>query len=324
MFQGLRKPVNVTQVTVKAPRRTLNCISPEQISQDSGQMDLTVLSGAATIALVSATIFLLVIRSWTTFTQAAATTRFPQSIMREPAQRFRDEHEKLGREQSVYLVSALVFTVIFCISYLLPPTGIFDDVPAWQLIIVLVVLIIAAGAVLYRLIRIFLERRRLLFVRDANMATGHSLQKLTSHSNRVFHDVSCLDDTIDNVVVGLQGIYAISVIARQPSKDNRVRLKGDQLMFAPGNEAVSVARSGAKSRQLARELRKVTGHDVRIRSVIAIPGWEVELQESADYLVVNERNLAMLTGWKDQNDYLMNEDVAAIQKLLTERCTRFR
>jgi hypothetical protein len=31
----------------------------------------------------------------------------------------------------------------------------------------------------------------------------------------------------------------------------------------------------------------------------------------------------MLSGWKDQADYLMNEDVEAIQKLLTQRCTRF-
>jgi hypothetical protein len=286
-------------------------------------MDLTVLSGAATIALVSATIFLFVIRSWTAFTQSAATTRFPNSIMREAAQRFRDEHEKLGREQSAYLVSALVFTVIFCVSYLLPPNGMFDEVPRWQLIVALGVLLVAAGFISYRLVRIIMERRKLLFIRDANMATGHSLQKLTSNSNRVFHDVPCQGETIDNVIVGLHGIYTISVIARRPGKDNRARLKGDQLMFAPGKDAVSVARSGAKSQQLAREIRKLTGHEIRVRSVIAIPGWEVESQESGEYLVVNERNLAMLTGWKDQKDYLMNEDVAAVHKMLTERCTRF-
>jgi hypothetical protein len=116
----------------------------------------------------------------------------------------------------------------------------------------------------------------------------------------------------------------VSVIARQPGKDNRARLQDDQLMFAPDKEIVSVSRSGTKSAELAREIRKVTGHDIRVRSVVAIPGWEVESQGSAEYLVVNERNLAMLTGWKDQEDYLMNEDVEAVHKLLTEYCTRFR
>ena len=84
-----------------------------------------------------------------------------------------------------------------------------------------------------------------------------------------------------------------------------------------------MSRSGRKSAQLARELRKIVNHEVRVRPVIAIPGWEVESQSSDDYLVVNERNLAMMSGWKEQADYLMDEDVAAIQNLLTKRCTRF-
>jgi len=286
-------------------------------------MDLTVLSGAATIALASTIVFLLVVRSWSAFSQTTMTTRFPHSIMLEAAQRFRDEITQLGREQSVYLVSALVFTVVFCVSYLLPPRGMFDDVPRWQLIVVLALLAMATAFVFYRLMQIVIARRRLIFTRDANMATGHALQKLTSNRNRVFHDVPSQAGVIDNVVVGLHGIYAVSVIARKPGKLNIARLSGDQLMFAK-KDAISVQRSGAKSEQLAKELRKVVGHDVRVRSVIAIPGWEVDSQRSDEYLVVNERNLAMLTGWKEQKDYLMNEDVEAIHSLLTERCIRFK
>ena len=112
------------------------------------------------------------------------------------------------------------------------------------------------------------------------------------------------------------------MIARKPGKNDRASLKGDRLSFGE-KQVVSVKRSAVKSEQLAREIRKVTGHEIRVRSVIAIPGWEIESQQSSDFLVVNERNLAMLTGWKDQKDYLMNEDVEAIHKLLTERCTRF-
>lgn len=287
-------------------------------------MNLTALSGAVTIALASAIIFLIVFRFWTAFAQTTGKTRFPNSIMLEAAQRFRDEHARLGRDQSVYLISALVFTVVFSVFYLLPPEGMFDNVPQWQLIVILVILALGAGFILYRLTRISVSRRRLLFVRDANMATGHALQKLTSNMTRVFHDVKCHSGTIDNVVVGLHGVYTVSVIARKPGKSNRARLKGDQLAFANDKEPISVQRSGEKSGQLAKELRKLTGHDIRVRPVIAIPGWEIELQESAEYLAVNERNIAMLTGWKDQKDYLMNEDVEKIHKMLTERCTRFK
>lgn len=287
-------------------------------------MSLVAISGAATIALASTIVFLLIVKSWQAFAQSVVTTtRFPQSIMLEAAQRFRDELERLGREQSIYLIAALVFTVIFAITYLLPPQGMFESLPQWQLILVLVLFGAAALYTGYRLMRIVVAKRRIAFVRDANMATGHALQKLTSNQNRVFHDVPCSAGVIDNVIVGLHGIYAVSVIARKPGKDNRVRLRGDELSFAPGNRTMSISRSGTKSGRLAKEIRKLVKHDVRVRSVVAVPGWEIESQVSDEYLVVNERNLAMLSGWKDQKDYLMDEDVESVQKMLTERCTRF-
>jgi len=285
-------------------------------------MDLTVLSGSAAIALASTIIFLLVVKSWSAFAKSTATTRFPESIMLEPAQRIRDKIVRYSQEQSVYLVSALVFTVVFSIVYLFPPLELFDNVPDWQLYVVLALLGIALAALAYKIVRIVIARRRLLFSQDASMATGHALQKITVNQNRVFHDVPSAAGTIDNVVVGLHGIYTVSVIARRPGKEDRATLKGDRLSFGE-KDIVSVKRSATKSQQLAKEIRKVTGHDIRVRSVIAIPGWQIESQQSSDFLVVNERNLAMLTGWKDQKDYLMNEDVEAVHKLLTERCTRF-
>jgi len=285
-------------------------------------MDLTALSGAATIALASTIILLLVIRSWAAFAKSTTTTRFPESIMLEAAQRIRDKLAKLSHDQSVYLVSALVFVVVFCIFYLIPPQGMFDDVPRWQLILVLVLLGIAATFLIYQIVQTVIAKRKLLFYRDASMATGHALQKLTANQNRVFHDVATAAGTIDNVIVGLQGVYTVSVIARKAGRNDRATLNGDRLSFGE-KHAISVKRSATQSEQLAKEIRKVTGNDIRVRSVIAIPGWEIESQQSSEFLVVNERNLAMLTGWKDQKDYLMNEDVESVQKLLTKRCTRF-
>ena len=285
-------------------------------------MDLTALSGAATIALGSTFIFLLVVKSWAIFAKTTDSTRFPESIMLEAAQRIRDKLVKLSHEQSVYLVSALVFTVVFSIFYLIPPKDVFEDVPRWQLILVLVLLALAAVYFSYQIAKTVIAKRKLEFSRDASIATGHALQKITANQNRVFYDVPSAAGVIDNVIVGLHGIYTVSVIARKAGKNERASLKDDRLSFGE-KQVVSVKRSAVKSEQLAKEIRKVTGHEIRVRSVIAIPGWEIESQESSQFLVVNERNLAMLTGWKDQKDYLMNEDVEAIHKLLTERCTRF-
>ena len=286
-------------------------------------MNLEAISVAASIALVSTFVFLLVAKSWHAITRSVGSGgSFRGSIMLEAAQRFRDEMDRLTRQLHVYLTCGLVFVVIFSVSYLLRPEDIFNNLPSWQLMVILSVL---GGVSLYAAFRFFavlLARRRTEFVRDATMAAGHGLQKLTANRNRVFHDVACGAGVIDNVIVGLHGVYAVHVVARRAGKDNRVWLEGETLSFAPGNHSLSLAEFGQRTMQLAKQFRKILKHEVHVRCVIAVPGWEIDSQASENHLIVNERNLAMLRGWKDENDYLMNEEVEKLQKLLTDRCTR--
>lgn len=287
-------------------------------------MNLQEISGAASIALVSTFVFLLLAKSCHAMTKSAGSAgSFRSSIMLEAAQRYRDETDRLTQRLHIYLTCVLVFVVIFSASYLLRPEDVFNDLPNWQLMTILSVLSGVSLYATFRFLAVLLARRRTEFVRDATIAAGHGLQKLTANNNRVFHDVPCGAGIIDNVIVGQHGVYAVHVVARRSAKDNRVRLDGEALHFASGNHTLSLAEFGQRTKQLAQEFRKVLQHEVRVRSVVAIPGWEIESQTSAEYLVVNERNLAMLRGWKDQSDYLMNEDVEKLQKLLTGRCTRF-
>ena len=286
-------------------------------------MNLEAISVAASIALVSTFVFLLLAKSWHVISKSVGSaSSFRGSIMLEAAQRFRDEMERLTRRLHVYLTCALVFAVIFSVSYLLRPEDVFKNLPNWQLMAIISVLGVIALYAIVRFFAVLLARRRTEFVRDATIAAGHGLQKLTANSNRVFHDVPCGSGIIDNVIVGLHGVYAVHVVARRAGKNNRVRLEGDILTFAAGNNSLSLAQFDQRTKQLAREFRKILNHDVMVRCVVAVPGWEIESQASEDQLIVNERNLAMLRGWKDQNDYLMNEEVERLQELLTERCTR--
>jgi hypothetical protein len=286
-------------------------------------MNLEAISVAASIALASTFVFLLLAKSWHVISKSVSSAgSFRGSIMLEAAQRFRDEMERLTRRLNVYLTCALVFAVIFSVSYLLRPEDIFKNLPNWQLMAIISVLGVVALYAIVRFFAVLLARRRTEFVRDATIAAGHGLQKLTDNSNRVFHDVPCGSEIIDNVIVGLHGVYAVHVVARRAGKNNRVRLEGDILTFAAGNHSQSLAQFDQRTKQLAREFRKILNHDVTVRCVVAVPGWEIESQASENQLIVNERNLAMLRGWKDQNDYLMNEEVEKLQELLTERCTR--
>lgn len=288
-------------------------------------MALEALSGAASIALVSTLIFLLIAKSWHAITKSVGGTgSFHGSIMREAAQRHRDEMDRLTRCLHVYLTSALVFVVIFSVSYLLRPEGVFQGLPDSQLMIILLIPGATSLFAAFRIFAVLQARRRTEFVRDATIAAGHGLQKLTADRSRVFHDVRCGTGIIDNVIVGLHGVYAVHVVACRPGKDNRVRLSGETLRFAAANFSLSLADLGQRTKQLAREFHKILKHEVRVRSVVAVPGWEIVSQTSDEHLIVNERNLAMLRGWRDQDDYLMSEDVEKLHALLTHRCTRFR
>ena len=103
-----------------------------------------------------------------------------------------------------------------------------------------------------------------------------------------------------------------------------MQIVNNELHFSTTERTQSIVETAAKTSRLEREFRKLLGHKVRVRSVIAVPGWEIESQTSEEHLVVNERNLSMLTGWKDQSDYLMDEDVDALNADLTARCSGVR
>jgi hypothetical protein len=101
-----------------------------------------------------------------------------------------------------------------------------------------------------------------------------------------------------------------------------VRLIGNALEFSNSGEEESIVDIAAMTRRLEREFTELLGHKVRVRSVIAAPGWDIVEQTNEDHLLVNERNIGMLRGWKDSSDHMMNEDVDILKKAMTARCRR--
>lgn len=286
-------------------------------------MDIEAISGAATVALTSTILFLLVAKSWIILSRSVSSTpAFADSIMREAAQRFRDELDRLSSSQAIYLSGALVFLVLFLAAYILKAQSLFAGYPSWQLWLQISFLCLATGFASWRLGRTALARRQIKFVRDANVAVGHQLQLISTGAKRVFHDVETSAGVVDHVLVGQTGIYAVNVVARRGSRNAQAFLTGGDLSFSNSEEVVPVVSITAGTARLEKEFCQLLGHKVRVRSVIAIPGWEIGEQASENHLLVNERTIAMLRGWRDQSDHLMNEDVTTLQRELTTRCSR--
>lgn len=286
-------------------------------------MDIEAISDAGTIASACAIVFLVAARFLQRLFRAfSATPSFADSIMSEAAQRFRDQLQLLSIKQSTYIGALLVFVVMYGAASVFRTPRLFDGYPDWQLYILLSALVSAALFALYRLTRTLLTWRQVQFLRDANIAVGHQLQRIAAAQGRAYHDVTTTAGVVDHVLIGHDGIYAINVVARRSMKKGSARLQGNDLIFSNSTHEHSIVDIAASVARLQKELSRRTGHDLRVRSVIAVPGWHIPEQTGSDHLLVNERTLPMITGWKDQADYLMNEDVSALQDYLTELCTR--
>jgi hypothetical protein len=268
-------------------------------------------------------VFLLAAKSWHLVARSmSAHPNFPDAIMREAAQRFRDELEILSRKQSTYLGGGLMFIFIFAVAHTFEAHQLFAGYPAWQLYVLLVTLFAAAVFALYRLACTIREWRQVRFLRDANIAVGHSLQRIATGHGRVFHDVVTSAGIVDHVIVGQGGIYAVNVVAHRSMRRESVQLADSELRFRPDGKSIPIADIAAKTTKLEQEFRDLLRNSVRVRSVIAVPGWHAESQSNEGHLVVNERTLPMLRGWRDEADYLMDEDVQALQQHLTTSCKR--
>jgi hypothetical protein len=286
-------------------------------------MDLEAISGSATVAIACTIVFFIAAKSWHLVARTLGShPSFPDAIMREAAQRFRDELEQLSREQATYLSAGLMFLFVFTVAHTFQADRLFAGYPSWQLYILLAALGAAATFAVYRLVRTIRSWREVKFLRDANIAVGHSLQRMAAGHGRVFHDVVTSAGVVDHVLVGQSGIYAFNVVARPSPRKGAVKLAGNELHFLPRDKTVSIVDIAARTTRLERDFRQLLKHAVRVRSVIAVPGWHVESQASEGHLVVNERTLPMFRGWKDEADYLMNEDVDELHVHLTASCKR--
>lgn len=280
-------------------------------------MNIESFSGAATVATASTIVFALAIKAWQLIARRLDTgPRFAMGISREAAQRFRDELERISDSQWTYLSATLVFILLFVSAHALRAERIYAGYPDKQLYLFIGLLTILAAIVVRRLVENQLSRSHVELLRDANIAIGHHLHRIAAGFGRVYHEVETSAGVIDHLVVGANGVYAVSVFAEKPVRDGHVALDKKLLRFEPGDKTRSVVAAGKRTAALEREFRRLLDHRVRVRSVIAVPGWDVQEQSGEEHLVVNERSLPMLSGWRDQADCLMNDDLELLHDML--------
>lgn len=250
-------------------------------------------------------------------------TPFADQMIYPAGERFRGSLRRADKLLGLYLgavaVAVVVFGLLFAGLSWRGPDPIGDPAPVWLLVAIGVLCAAAVGGAGYHVWHLWKERRKNQLAMDADIAVGNALKRTAARGGCVFHHVATGQSVIDHVVVAPYGAFVVNVAMKTPL-GGEAEFSRTQLKFNGVTDNHPLGDAVRKSKWLSKRLAKVVGHPVKVRSVIVVPGWRVKSQGTENHLVVNERNVAMISGWTQEDAYLMEEEVAHIAQHLSRQC----
>ena len=280
---------------------------------------------ALVISIITAAVFtgaLAWALLWLTLRAASALRfkgAFPDGVQNTAGGIARRELRRLERELALLTAGALT-TLAAAALLILYGTARFTGV--WLWILFGLGLALAVAWVVF-LVRQLLHWREARFAARAHAAFAASLARLNLQGLRVFHDVALNGLTLDHVVLGLRGLFAIRVVTRRPLRgaETVVRINGRSIEFQDGFallDTLSLAERAARA--LADLQVKGLSHRPHVLPVVAVPGWEIAPPQGAagETFLANEKTAMLLTRATKPADYLMEADVALLQEQLTK------
>ena len=152
---------------------------------------------------------------------------------------------------------------------------------------------------LTRLARLIQDRRTLRLGYDGRVAVARALSCLSPQGYRVYHDLPAEGFTIDHVVVGKKGVFALETTTRpKPGRAGAepatVAYNGQVLFFPRATDDHTVARAEKRAEWLSEWLGRATGEEVAVRAVVAAPGWFIKRTTPTGIPVVNPKQVPSL------------------------------
>jgi hypothetical protein len=134
--------------------------------------------------------------------------------------------------------------------------------------------------------------------REARAMVGRAVGEIRHANHVAFHGVAVDDGTIDHLVVGPKGVFAIqTLVTPAPARaggrsGDIVAYDGRGLRFPHGEDHGSIRHADALAEQLSRRLSEQLGAPVAARAVVALPGWRVKRISAEGISVVQPAQLA--------------------------------
>lgn len=213
--------------------------------------------------------------------------------MRGPGESLRKKIAQLD-DQINDLILNLIFIPFVVPILLLGPSFVKGVQPPLVSLLVLIFLyVIFLPTPFFKFTRRIRERANYQLGLDAELAVGRELNLIMREGFYVFHDFPEKNNNIDHVVVGPSGVFAVETKGRaKPDKD---RGKGDATVIYNGkalafpdntNETGYILQARRQAASLAKWLGSAVGESVKVRPVLALPGWFVERKKLDDLIIL--------------------------------------
>lgn len=185
--------------------------------------------------------------------------------------------------------------------------------------VVTTVIVIGLGAIcLKRLLALFKDAQVLRLGLDGEVYTGQELNFLMRQGAWVFHDIPYQYGNIDHVVVSKGGIFVVETKAvRKPAsgdgkRQSKVSVSGGKIYFPHHATQAPIEQAKRHAQHVRNYLLKKTGRQYPVTPVVALPGWYVSTEKTADYLVINPKRGGGLRAFVEKDIIPINDaEVAA-------------
>jgi len=174
------------------------------------------------------------------------------------------------------------------------------------------------------LVRVSLRWRQCRYTARAQAAMGAVLGRLAIQGHRVFHDVPLGEITVDHLVMGKLGVFAIKLVARRPGKlGNTSRINGRSIEFQDGFALLDTLALAERTARAVTDMSvKGLSHRIHVQAAVAVPGWEIAPPQGqvGEVLLINEKTGVMLLRNNKPAYHLLDEDSAVLHEHLTRIC----
>ncbi len=180
-----------------------------------------------------------------------------------------------------------------------------------------------------QIVRLKLKRDRLRLGFECEVAVGQELNQLMRDGYYVFHDFPAEKFNIDHIVIGKGGVFAVETKGRSKRKNKksnwenaRVKFDGEKLIFPTWTEIKPIEQANNNAKWLENWIKKNTGEDIKVISVLTLPGWYVEENndKSLRPRVINPSRI--VAGLKEYQSVKIssNEIIEKIAHKIEEKC----